>query len=169
MSVDFSRAGLEAIGFKGFVLVAALRAASPRAWPVPADEGGIYIAYRDSTRPPRFRRLNPAGTWRGDPTLPVAELRRRWVDPSSVVYIGKADLTTRGNHLRKRVRAYLRFGAGHNARHSGGYPTWQLQNSERVLIAWCVVKPPRLPSTFERQLLDAHVARFDALPFANSV
>jgi len=59
------------------------------------------------------------------------------------VYIGKADLTDRGNSLRKRVSAYLRFGAGSNARHSGGYPTWQLSDSDLLLIAWRVVQPPR--------------------------
>ena len=75
------------------------------------------MAFRTGTGPPRFRRVNPAGTWRGDPTLPLAELRRRWVEGSRVVYIGKADLTDSGNSLRKRVSAYLRFGAGTNARH----------------------------------------------------
>jgi hypothetical protein len=167
VSVDFSRSGLEAIGFTGFVPLAELRAARPRTWAIPADEGGVYIAYRDSTRPPRFRRLNPA-TWRGDRTLPLAELRGRWVEGSSVVYIGKADLTVADNSLRKRVRAYLRFGAGHNAAHAGGYSTWQLANSERLLIAWRVVRPPRTPLREEQRLCKAHQAAYGRVPFANA-
>jgi hypothetical protein len=167
----FSRADLEMLGFTGFLRVKALRDQRPCAGAVPSDAVGVYVAYRDSDRPVSFLTASPAGQWRGDLTLPIADLRKRWVANSRIVYVGKADrpTPTSRNSLRKRVSAYLRYGAGSNARHSGGYPTWQLQDSERLLIAWCVVKAPTLASAFERQLLDAHVARFGALPFANSV
>lgn len=168
---DFSRANLERLGFVGFVPVKTLRAQRPCAVDLPKDAAGVYIAYRESDRPVSFLRASPAGQWRGDPTLPLAELRRRWVALSPIVYIGKADRPSPNstNSLRTRVSAYLRFGAGSNARHSGGYPTWQLHDSADLLIAWCVVKRPRSPLRFERELLDAHVAHFGALPFANSI
>ena len=118
-----------------------------------------------------FRRQNPAGRWAGDPTLPLAELRRRWVPESHVVYIGSASrpTTVSSNSLRRRVSAYLRFGAGGNARHRGGYPTWQLGDADRLLIAWRVVRAPGNPVRFEHDLLNAHFGLFEALPFANSV
>ncbi len=169
MTVEFTREGLERLHFDGFVPIRDLRAIPTRQWLIPATEGGLYLAFRQATGPPGFRRTNQAGTWRGDPTLPLAELRRRWVQGSPVVYIGKADLTDRGNSLRKRVSAYLRFGAGSNARHSGGYPTWQLVDSDRLLIAWRVVRPPKTPLGEERRLCAAHVDAFGALPFANSI
>lgn len=168
---DFTRADLERLGFVGFVSVKALRKLHPVAADLPRDAVGMYLAYRESDRPVSFLRKSPAGRWRGDPTLSLADLRRRWIADSRIVYIGKADrpTPTSTNSLRERVSAYLRFGAGSNARHSGGYPTWQLRDSGGLLIAWCVVKRPRSPLRFERDLLDAHVVRFGALPFANSI
>ena len=168
---DFSRADLERLGFIGFRSVKELRGQRPYAEAVPRDAVGVYIAYRESDRPVSFRRVSPAGQWRGDLTLPLAAPRRRWIPDSRVVYIGKAERPkpTSTNSLRTRVKAYLKFGAGSNARHSGGYPTWQLRDSADLLIAWCMVKRPRSPARFERDLLDAHVARFGALPFANSI
>lgn len=168
MPTDFTREGLEGLGFVGFVPVRALRDNGARMRAIPRDKGGVYLAFRDSVGPPRFRRANPAGTWRGDPTLPIGELWRRWVDGSPIVYVGKADLTPSTN-LRKRISAYLRFGAGSNARHSGGYPTWQLSDSDRLLIAWLVVRPPKTPRREEIRLCAAHRVQFGALPFANSM
>jgi hypothetical protein len=167
----FTRADLERLGFVGFVSVKALRNDSPIAADLPKDAVGVYIAYRESDRPVSFLRKSPAGRWRGDPTLSLAELRRRWIADSRIVYIGKADRPgpSSTNSLRERVSAYIRFGAGSNARHSGGYPTWQLGDSADLLIAWCVVRRPRSPLLVERELLDAHVVRFGALPFANSI
>jgi hypothetical protein len=138
---------------------------------VPNDAVGVYVAYRASDEPVSFLRESPAGRWHGDPTRPLANLRGRWVRDSHIVYIGKADrpTATSRNSLRGRVRAYLRFGAGSNARHSGGYLTWQLRDSADLLIAWCVIQRPAVPVQFERALIDAHIARFGARPFANSI
>ena len=124
---------------------------------------------------------SPSGPWpssdrarpdsrRGDLTLPLPALRARWVPESRVVYIGMASRPREGstNSLRRRLSAYLRYGAGGDARHSGGYPTWQLRDAERLLIAWCVLRPPRMPRTIEIDLCQAHVAKFGALPFANT-
>lgn len=168
---DFSRVDLERLGFVGFASVRELRGQRPFAADLPRDAVGVYIAYRKSDRPVSFRRASPAGRWRGDPTLSAAELRSRWVAGSSIVYVGKVERPTpiSTNSLRKRVSAYLRFGAGSNARHSGGYPTWQLRDSPSLLIAWCVLQAPRSPLQFERDLLNAHIARFGVLPFANSI
>ena len=168
---DFSRSDLERLAFVGFSSVKELRRQRPCAADLPKEAVGVYIAFRETDRPVSFLRKSPAGHWRGDLTLSLADLRRRWIADSRVVYIGKADrpTPTSTNSLQQRVSAYLRFGAGSNARHSGGYPTWQLRDSADLLIAWCVVKRPRSPVRFERELLDAHVVRFGALPFANSI
>lgn len=168
---DFSRAALERLGFVGFIRVDDLRVSRPVAALVPRDAVGVYLAFRDSDRPVSFLRSSPAGQWRGDLTLPLATLRRRWIPDSRVVYIGKADRPRplSDNSLRKRVSAYIRFGAGSSARHSGGYPTWQLADSASLLIAWRVVEPPRTPSGYEATLIDAHRQQFGAIPFANSL
>ena len=88
---DFSRADLERLGFVGFVSVKELRGLRPCAGVLPRDAVGVYIAYRASDRPVAFVRVSRAGRWRGDLTLPLADLRRRWVPKSRVVYIGKAE------------------------------------------------------------------------------
>jgi hypothetical protein len=167
---DFARADLEQMGFVGFVTVRALRSKHPYAGDVPDDCVGVYVAYRESDRPVSFLRASPAGRWRGDPTLPTAALHKRWVPASRIVYIGRAERLnpTSVNSLHKRVTAYLRFGAGSNARHSGGYPTWQLRDSADLLIAWHATRVGD-SAALESALIDAHLARFGALPFGNSV
>jgi hypothetical protein len=170
---DFGRADLERLGFIGFATVRYLRGLHPLAAVVPDDAVGVYVAYRESDQPVSFLRHNPAGHRRAalDPSLSPASLRARWVELSRVVYIGKADRPdpTSGNSLQERVRSYLRQGAGHNAGHSGGSPTWQLRDSAHLLIAWRVVAPPIVPRTYESDLIIAHVARFNARPFANTI
>jgi hypothetical protein len=148
-----------------------LRSLRPRDEAWPKKTAGVYLAYRESDKPVSFLRHSPAGQRRGDPTLPLASLRGGlWVPDSRVVYIGKAarPKSTSTNSLRRRVSAYLRFGAGSKASHSGGYPTWQLRDSADLLIAWCVIDPPETPACFEHDLIEAHIARFGARPFANS-
>jgi hypothetical protein len=169
--LGFDRPDLERFGFVGFVPVATLREMRPMAAVIPNDAVGVYLAYRAATQPVSFRRANPAGTWAGDPTLPIAHLRARWVAGSRVVYIGKAARPSPSsrNSLRSRIRTYIRFGAGSNARHRGGYPTWQLADSDRLLIAWLVVDAPETAERVEGRLIGAHVRRYGALPFANSV
>jgi hypothetical protein len=168
---DLGRVDLERLGFVGFLSVKYLRSLRPFAAEVPKDASGVYIAYRESDRPVSFLRHSPAGQWRGDLTMSLASLRGRWVSDSRVVYVGKAErpTTTSINSLRRRVTAYLKYGAGLNARHSGGYPTWQLRDSAELLIAWRVVSGPGAAARAERDLIEAHVARFQALPFANSI
>jgi hypothetical protein len=153
----------------GFIPVKDLRNSRPYAAAVPKDQVGVYVAFRANDAPVSFLRQSPAGKWRGDPTRPIHDLRERWVPDSRVVYIGRAErpASTSANSLRKRVGDYLKFGAGSNARHSGGYPTWQLRDSADLLIAWSVTRAGQA-ARLESALIDAHLARF-ALPFANSV
>jgi hypothetical protein len=87
-----------------------------------------------------------------------------------VIYIGKADRPSEGslNSLRKRVSTFVRFGAGSNARHWGGYPTWQLADAAALLIAWRVARGRQTPRGLEGTLIGAHIRRFSMLPFGNT-
>lgn len=167
---SFSLVALKAYGFVGFLPVAALRGRRYRGAPRRGDDrrslGGVYLAYRPSSALPQFLAVNPCGRWRGDLSKPVNVLRERWVPRSHVVYVGKADPTEAGNSLHTRVRTYLRFGEGHNARHAGGYRTWQLADSQDLLVAWKVIEAEP-PLAVEARLLAAHAARYGRLPFAN--
>ncbi len=161
MPMSFTPLSLRRHGFDGFVPVADLRADHYRAVPDRDGEwlGGVYIALCVPTAAPRFKRSNRRDEW----TLPLADLRERWVAASPVVYIGKADATDAGNCLRKRVTRYLRASTSH----TGGKPTWQLAGWDELTIAWRVVDASDDPRTEENALLAEHVASFGRHPFAN--
>lgn len=87
----WTRAGLEADGYEGFVLFSELRAAG-----VPA-EPGIYMVLRPSTEPPTFLERTVAGDHRGrDQSVPVSLLEAKWVPATEIVYVGKANAREKG-------------------------------------------------------------------------
>src|SRR5262249_32888789 len=118
-SSDWSEAGLKRAGFEGWVALAACPSALSQ---IASTAGGVYVVYRTAPSQPVYLQRNPAGTFRGDPTVPVASLEANWVAGARVVYIGKA------NHgrLRQRLEELVDFGRGGKKRHWGGRLIWQL-------------------------------------------
>lgn len=157
MPTSFTALSLRRYGFVGFETVADLRDDHYRA--VPQGAGGIYVAVCAQTAMPLFKQRSRRVEW----TLPVRDLRARWVPASTIVYIGKADATEAGNSLRTRVSRYLRASSSH----SGGKRTWQLADWDELTIAWKVLPAREVPRAAERHLLAEHVARFGRLSFAN--
>jgi hypothetical protein len=153
---SWSREELEAKGFAGWKTFGDLEA-------VLADvgtKGGVYIVLRDGGAP-EFLETNPGGRFKGrDPSVSKNALRANWVDGAPVVYIGKAD------NLRRRLREYMRFGAGAPIGHWGGRLIWQLADSTTLLIAWCET-PGRVPKEAEADLLTAFRSVWGKPPFAN--
>ena len=157
--IAFTRAGLIADGFQGFVTFAALRAGGFAG--VPAA-GGAYVVLREDGGVPPFLPTNPGGHFKGqDPTVPPEDLLKRWVLDAQVIYIGKA------NDLRRRLRQYSRFGAGRAVGHWGGRLIWQIAQADQLVVAWRLVDVAQSPARLERALLDAFGARYGSLPFAN--
>jgi hypothetical protein len=152
---SFSIDALRRDGFNGFHSVADLAIGREKVPSVP----GVYVVARTSTVAPRWRRTSPAGWFKGkDPTVPVEILKARWIDGSTVIYIGKADV------LERRIRQYLAFGAGLPVGHWGGRLIWQLADSEKLLIGWAAHAEP---IRREAALLDRFVDEYGSLPFAN--
>jgi excinuclease UvrABC nuclease subunit len=90
-------------------------------------------------------------------------LDANWLAGSHVLYIGKA----KSSQLRRRLRAYLRFGEGRGGRHWGGRLVWQLPDPWNLLVAWRV-EPERNALEVERELISAfRVAHDGRPPFAN--
>lgn len=140
----------------GFESVRRMRAA--RCADAPQGPG-VYVVVRASPTAVRFRALNPGGHFKGrDPSMDPGVLRDRWIDDTPVIYIGKAD------HLRRRLRSYLDFGAGLPKSHWGGRYVWQIQGSDAFLVAW---REDPEPLRREAILLTAFVRQYGALPFAN--
>lgn len=158
--MNFTREALTAEGFAGWVPFAAL----PRA-DVPLQPG-VYVVTRETDNPPEFLPSSPAGRFQGkDPTVPVERLQAKWVSGATVVYIGKAAIGSRDSRgLSRRLDEYRRFGDGQSIGHRGGRYIWQLADSADLLVAWRTTSAPEVT---ESAMLEAFVAIYGRLPFAN--
>ena len=127
---------------------------------VSTKAAGVYVVVRDEDAAPRWLMPSPVGeTWHGDPTVSVSALDANWVVGASVVYIGKA----KQEQLRKRLRAYLRFGQGRGGRHWGGRLIWQLDDAWQLKVAWRI-EAARDALVVERELLAAFRRAHDQRP-----
>jgi hypothetical protein len=153
----FTKDGLEKAAFTGFTAVADL--VIDRCGDV-GPGPGVYVVLRVAPSRPRFLSTSVGGWFKGrDPTVDVALLRRRWVEDTHVLYIGKA-----GTSLRQRVRALVDYGSGRPVGHQGGRYLWQVEGSSSFLIAW---KPIADARREEIRLLDEFIGIHGSLPFAN--
>ena len=154
--MDWTREGLTADGFIGWVPFNALTSTKPPTGP------GIYVVLRSGTDPVRFLERSVAGWFKKrDPSVALTELNENWLVDQSVVYIGKA------NRLRRRLGEYRRYGAGKNVGHWGGRYVWHLSDHAELLVAWKET-PDESPKQVERRW----IAQFrsdhaDRRPFAN--
>jgi hypothetical protein len=160
LPVSFARGDLQAAGFSGWLTWATLRAST---YAEVAAAPMTYVVYRPSDGPPRFRKENPGGRFKGrDPTVPVETLRAKWVLGAHVIYIGKADIGQR------RLREFGRFGAGEPIAHWGGRYIWQLTDSAKLLVAWHEIAWQETARDYELRLLARFAELYDgARPFAN--
>ena len=155
------RSDLKAKGFHGFLSV---RELSEKGTDNVPCAHGVYTVLRIEKGSPRLLSRNRCGHYKGrDPTIPVSELRQRWIDGTEVLYIGRA--AGKGG-LNGRIGKLLRFAQGHAAGHWGGRYIWQVAGSRDFLVAW-LPTPRRKPAAVERQLMEEFRANFGSWPLAN--
>lgn len=169
LPASFTRAGLEAAGFTGWMSWHTLRASKFAGVP---PRPGVYVVLRPSTHEPSFVHPSPAGHFKGqNPSVPGDRLRSEWVPGAETVYIGKADFRKRRKKieaLRERLGEYGAFGAGEPAAHAGGRLIWQLADANLLLVAWHEVTWAETARQYEKRLLAQFAHLHDhRRPFAN--
>lgn len=159
--MEWTRVGLEADGFGGFVRFPDLRGAEVPAAP------GVYVVVRQRDGEPEFLPSSPAGRFKGkDPSAARERLEAEWVAGAEVVYIGKASGGARGRRgLRKRLDEFRRFGEGEPIGHWGGRLIWQLEESDTLLVCW--KETDEEPALLESAMILEFATKFRRRPFAN--
>lgn len=154
---------LRSEGFEGFVTIAALR----RNRDLLPTAAGVYAVVYPSSSSPQFLAVGTGGAHKGrNPNVSVAALVERWVEGPAVVYYGKADTSSSNRGLRKRLGEFLDFGAGKAVGHWGGRHTWQLAESNNLLVCWKVASAES-PREIEKSMIKLFLERFGKQPFAN--
>lgn len=148
--LSWDRAGLEAVGFKGFVPLVSLDLLS-----LPARRG-VYVVLRPGDGMPAFLESSPIA--RRAP-YPVETLKAKWVPDQPVIYVGKADPV---DGLLGRLGDYSKKSSSH----TGGRAIWQLADADTLLVAWAET-PDHVAESVEKTFLRAFKLRNGKYPFAN--
>lgn len=151
-------------GFCGFKTVAELR----ENINVVPELTGVYILLRPNDDEPVFLENGTGGFFKKkNPNVALPKLSAKWVKDTSIVYIGKADISPKTGErgLRTRLREYLDFGQGLNIGHWGGRYVWQLKDSAKLIVCWERVDGNA--EQVERQMIMAFQAEHGKYPFAN--
>lgn len=160
----WTRAGLEAAGYEGFVTFRELRSRGATTKP------GVYVVLRRATTDPVFLPTNPAGKTKDFTALPVY-LSEKWIPGAEVIYIGLATWGARRDGIHRRLKQFRRTGAGTADNHGGGVWIFQLADADDLLVCWRAAdeKSDELVLALEHHLIADFAARPEhgRWPFAN--
>ncbi|MCH5307617.1 MAG: hypothetical protein J1E37_06000 [Prevotella sp.] len=150
-------------GFQGFKTIKELWNNNSQ---IPKKQGVYVVIYGKGDRP-AFLEKGTGGFFKGkDPNVTIEELEQKWVENTSVLYIGKAGGTGAKATLNSRLVQYLKFGQGRNIGHWGGRYIWQLADAEDLIVCW--KETTEEPRDVESKMIDdfkkAHEGK---RPFAN--
>lgn len=132
IAMDYSRAGLEAAHFKGFIPLKTLTRTDVLGPRGSADVEGVYMVLRSvRTRPEFIEDDHPAPR---PPVMSRAEVVERWPEENpEILYIGKAG---RSNGLASRLLQFKRCGFSGGTSHFGGRLVWRIADRDGLLVCW---------------------------------
>ena len=155
---------LRAKGFSGFITFQELikdRTLIP-------SQNGVYIVLRENMEKPHFMPKGTGGFFKQkDPNIAIAELEKKWVDNSSILYIGKAGGENNRATLKSRIEQYIKFGQGKPIGHKGGRYIWQLADAYSLIVCWKTLSEED-PREVESQMIQEFKKEHEGKrPFAN--
>lgn len=158
---------VEQTGFKGFHVIGDLMADNCETIP---RQKGVYLVLNPTLRK-SFLSKSDGGFFKRtaprDPTVPITELEQNWVHGALVVYIGQAGGGKSKSNLRKRLRAYVKFGMGEFATHWGGRYIWQLEHNRELVVCYKTLSDAD-PKKTESDLISNFKRKYNGKrPFAN--
>lgn len=139
-------------------------------WSTVPSAKGVYIVVYAGANSPVFLPKGLGGFFKKmDSNVSIEKLRHNWIKfkpgDDNILYIGKAGGENTRATLKKRIKAYIRFGSGKSSPHRGGRYIWQIANSGSLRIYW---KEVDNPIEEEKVMLLEFKAKHDKkLPFAN--
>lgn len=158
-------------GFEGFLTFGELRKNDSI---IPPIKGVYLILYLKKERP-EFVTAGTGGFFKGrNPNVSLDELRTKWLDGMTTIYIGKAGGKAGGKvrgkskaTLHRRLRQYVEFGGGKPVGHWGGRYIWQIKDAENLVVCWKTLEGNADPEVVETSLLQEFKEKYKVLPFAN--
>ena len=148
---SWDRAGLEAVGFRGFVPLVGLDISS-----LPSRRGVYAVLRSEVVEPPVFLVDNPIKRRKA---YTLNQLSVKWLPDHTVLYIGKAESVD---------GIYGRLGdfSKKSSSHTGGRALWQLAGAHQLIAAW-VETPGHIAETVEKSYLQAFRSQHGSYPYAN--
>ncbi|KGO86031.1 hypothetical protein Q765_13295 [Flavobacterium rivuli WB 3.3-2 = DSM 21788] len=165
---DWTIKGLKVFGFKGFVKISDLI----KDYTQIPNERGVYLVLKSEAIVSFLVRGSGGYFKHEDPNVSVEILLQKWIETSSVIYIGQAGGIRKekwsDSTLRKRLKTYINFGQSKAVAHKGGRYIWQIANNQNLIICWKVL-PDKIsdPSKVESDLIKKFKALHNQYPFAN--
>lgn len=160
--MEFTEAGLRAIGFEGFIRWAELARSDLPALP------GVYVVIRVDMGPlellPKYVTPKHESV---RPPYSLTDITDRWLEQAAVVYVGKAGGDGIAATIKSRIWQFRSFWSSPaNRNHSGGRAIWQIGGAaERLAVCWLLTIGQ--PSKVEDEMLEEFERYYGQEPFAN--
>jgi len=152
-------------GFNGFLTIGELMESNE----VDLEIKGVYFVLYVSESHPTFVKPGTGGHFNGkDPNVPIDVLKKKWVDETKVIYIGKGGEKGKESTLHSRLSDFLDFGQGKKVGHWGGRYIYQIEEPKDLVVCWKNTNGIE-PEDVESNLITKFISTHCKLPFGNLI